>query len=189
MKKDKNNRSRNIFSQSVCKFLNLFTLCSRQSTSLISQNQSYANTFRMSTPVSTRSNIYLSQTRINHCRLKLSFYIPTLTSINQVCYELRILKKKEIVGIYPYPRSSLWHLNIHIFFFVAFICNTLLFICSYAADVKRRVVIFHHHSFLPCLLSLLVLPKKTKKITNRVYVDEHVQTRIFLFFFIIYTRA
>ncbi len=161
MKKTPRNRFRNRFSQRFHKFLNIFTFCSRQSTSYMIENPSYSNLFLISTPIITRSNIYLSPRRIDYNHLKLSYYPTTFTSIDQVCCICQefetfffCLRKKniyKIVGIYLDPRSSFWHLNTYTFFFLllfAFIYNTQLFICSYATDVKHHFVIFHHYAFV-----------------------------------------
>ncbi|CAF3549360.1 unnamed protein product [Rotaria sordida] len=83
MTKDKRNRFRSRFSHGICKCFNIFTLCSRQSTSCIGADPSYENTFIISTPVIKQSNMHLSQSRIDYNHLKLSFYPTTFTSIDQ----------------------------------------------------------------------------------------------------------
>lgn len=84
MKKNVKTGFRNRFSQTIDKFLNIFTFCSRQPTVYIIENSSYSNKFLISTPCIVRSNIYLSPKRRDH-HLKLSSYPTTFTSIDQVC--------------------------------------------------------------------------------------------------------
>jgi hypothetical protein len=79
------NRFRNRFFQTIDKFFNIFTFCSRQSTSYVIKNSSYPNIFLISTPIIIRSNIYLSPKPTDRYHLKLSYNPPTFTSINQVC--------------------------------------------------------------------------------------------------------
>jgi len=85
MKRNTKKRFQNRFSQTIYKFFNVFTFCSRQTTSYIIEKSSYSNLFLISTPVIIRSNIYLSPKRIDHNHLKLSYYPTTFTSIDQVC--------------------------------------------------------------------------------------------------------
>jgi hypothetical protein len=85
MKKSVKKHFRNRFSQTIYKFFNVFTFCSRQSPSYIIEKSSYSNIFLISTPIIIRSNIYLSPKRIDHNHLKLSYYPTTFTSIDQVC--------------------------------------------------------------------------------------------------------
>lgn len=87
MRKDKSNRARNGFSQTICKFFNIFTLCSRQSTScIVNKDRSNPNTYIISTPVVKQSKIHVSSSQADYNHLKLSFYPTTFTSIDQVCY-------------------------------------------------------------------------------------------------------
>jgi len=69
----------NRFSQSIGKFFNIFTFCSRPSTT-------HSNSFLISTPIIPRSNIYLSPRRLNRTHLNLPFYPTKFTSLDQVCY-------------------------------------------------------------------------------------------------------
>ncbi len=108
----------NRFSQSIGKFFNIFTFCSRPSTT-------HSNSFLISTPIIPRSNIYLSPRRLNRTHLNLPFYPTKFTSLDQVCYICQefwtfLPKKKnthEIVRIYLDPRSNFWHLNVYFSFF------------------------------------------------------------------------
>ena len=94
------------------------------------------------TPVITRSNIYISQTRTDRNQLKLSFYPTTFTSIDQVCcicqesWTFFCLRKKTKLSAFISIRGQVFSASQYITFFFFFF-SLSFFICSYAADVKR----------------------------------------------------
>ena len=209
MKSEKTKRYfRASFPRSCAQFLHRFLLCSYPWRSQLPRRRFDSNALLVSSSTAmTRPHRCLSQSSIDRSLLQLSSYPRMCRSIAQVCcicqasrtflfaLSRRHEKRKEIAGIYHEPRSSLWHLNactfllvflpsrtnvhIHIYLYA---CNILLFICSYAADVKRRFVIFLHYSFL-VLLGLshsqcsTQKKKERRKLRSRLHTDEHVQTQ------------
>mgnify|MGYP001046780020 CR=1 FL=1 len=120
------------FSQMINKFVNIFTVCSRQPTTYLIQNPSYCNLYLISTPIirqrrqRRRRDSDLSSRQINHNNLQLPFYPTNFTFLDQVCWRLT-----KIVGIYLDPRSSIFF-SLSLFFFHLHVIYSrrVFFICS-----------------------------------------------------------
>ncbi|CAF0956230.1 unnamed protein product [Rotaria magnacalcarata] len=91
MKKNKKTYFHNGFSQTICKFFNIFTLCSQQPTSCMIKDLSYSNTCMMATPVMKQLKVHLSQSQIDFNPLSLSFYSPTFTSYDQKSFSRHLM--------------------------------------------------------------------------------------------------
>ena len=173
----KNDRTRRYFPErfprSFTQFLHRLLFCSHQPKPYLLRHRSDSKALIVSTPtVMTRFHRCRSHSSMDGSHLQLSSYPGMCHSIDQVrcicqeswtflfslslsfsvgqkkqrnCRHLSWTEVKSLASKCVHFSSRFFCLHVHTHIYA---CNILLFICSYAADVKRRFVIFLHYSFL-----------------------------------------
>lgn len=157
--KNTNHNIRTRFSQMINKFVNIFTVCSRQPTTYLIQNPSYCNLYLISTPIirQRRRDSDLSSRQINHNNLQLPFYPTNFTFLDQVCWRLT---KKLSVFISIRGRAF-------------FLLLSLSFLFSFTRNILSSNFFY------------LLVERSKCQISFSILIDEHVQnlTLFSLFFF------